>query len=63
MDNYSIIDSNSMGGINSKENLNEYEKSLIKPYLDRISVSKHRKVIRFFSDYFKFLGTLRRNER
>ncbi|WP_017754395.1 TRM11 family methyltransferase [Calidifontibacillus oryziterrae] len=58
LENYSIIDSNSMGGINSEENINEYEKSLIKPYLDRISVSKHRKVIRFFSDYFQFLEEL-----
>jgi len=58
LDNYSIIDSNSLGGKNSKKTLSTYEKNLIKPYLDRISISKHKKVLRFFDDYFQFLKEL-----
>ncbi len=58
LDNYSVIDSNSLGGRNSEDTLNTYEKNLIKPYLDRISISKHKKVIRFFYDYFQFLKEL-----
>ncbi|MEG6523329.1 hypothetical protein [Desulfotomaculum sp. 1211_IL3151] len=58
LDNYSIIDSCSLGGMNSEAFLNEYEQNLIKPYLNKISVSKHTKITRFFSDYFKFLKEL-----
>lgn len=58
LDNYSIIDSNSLGGKNSDNTLNAYEQSLVKPYLDKISIPKHKKVIRFFDDYFLFLKEL-----
>lgn len=58
LDNYSIIDSSSLGGKYSETILTEYEQNLVKPYLDKISVQKHRKLIRFFSDYFQFLKEL-----
>ncbi|QIB68351.1 modification methylase [Aminipila butyrica] len=55
LENYSIIDSKSIGGCQSSQNLSEYGLSLIQPYLDKICESKHKKVIRFFSDYFNVL--------
>ena len=55
LENYSIIDSKSIGGCQSSQNLSEYGLSLIQPYLDKICENKHRKVIRFFSDYFNVL--------
>lgn len=58
LDNYSKIDSSSLGGRNSETNLNDYEQRILKPYLDKISILKHRKIIRFFSDYFQFLSEL-----
>lgn len=58
LNNYSIIDSCSLGGMNSEAILSEYEQNLVKPYLNKISVLKHTKIIRFFSDYFQFLKEL-----
>lgn len=58
LDNYSAIDSNSLGGKKSNKIISVYEQSLIQPYLKKISVLKHRKMVRFFSDYFKFLKEL-----
>lgn len=52
LENYSIIDSKSIGGCYSNNYLNEYHLSLIEPYLNKICENKRRKVIRFFSDYF-----------
>ena len=60
LDNYSTIDSHSMGGgyIRNEIELNEFEKSLLSPYLKKISMEKQGKVIRFFRDYFFFLREL-----
>src|SRR5699024_9792733 len=32
--------------------------NLLDPYLSKIEVSKHRKILLFFNDYFKFLDEL-----
>lgn len=58
LDNYSIIDSNSLGGKTKNIIMNDFEKALIAPYLKKISVAKHKKVICFFNDYFLFLREL-----
>jgi site-specific DNA-methyltransferase (cytosine-N4-specific) len=58
LDNYSKIDNNSMGGRDRLFSLDKYEKNLLKEYLDKISISKHKKIIRFFTDYFYFLREL-----
>ena len=58
LDNYSMIDKRSMGGSDKEYMLNDYEKSLIKYYLYRISPSKRQKIIRYFKDYFCFLDEL-----
>lgn len=58
LDNYSIIDSNSLGGTNSNGHLDDKALELIKPYISRISDDKKKKVIKFFSDYFLFLDEL-----
>lgn len=58
MDNYSVIDSKSMGGIVKKTCLNEHQLNILKPYISEISSSKQRKVYLFFDDYFKFLNEL-----
>ncbi len=54
-ENYSIIDSKSLGGpyqIVEEKDMNFEELS---PYLQAICCSKQKKVIRFFSGYFEFL--------
>jgi hypothetical protein len=58
LDNYSTIDSHSMGGNKKVVIMDDFEKSLIEPYLNRISINKKQKVIRFFNDYFKFMREL-----
>jgi hypothetical protein len=58
LDNYSKIDSKSLGGKKSDYILNEFEKELLQPYLANIEARKHRKVLRFFADYFRFLHEL-----
>lgn len=58
LDNYSIIDRMSLGGNKKETKLGEFEKELIKPYLDKISIEKQEKVIRFFNDYFVWLEGL-----
>ena len=49
------LDSSSIGGSFAKSELNEENQKLIQTYLNRITKDKHKKVIRFFSDYFEFL--------
>lgn len=56
--NYSIIDRKSLGGSNKELVMGEYETLLIKPYLNKISINKMNKVIRFFNDYFMWLDGL-----
>lgn len=58
LDNFSIIDSNSLGGKSKKIVLNSFEEKLIEPYISKISYNKKTKVIRFFNDYFAFLREL-----
>ena len=58
--NFSMIDSKSMGGSRSTSTLNEKDKEFILPYLNKISKAKHKKIILFFSDYFKFLKEISR---
>lgn len=57
-DNYSKIDSNSLGGCFSSIDLKENDLSLIYSYLNKISDKKKNKVLKFFSDYFLFLNQL-----
>ncbi len=58
LENYSIIDSKSIGGCKSNSNLREQDIQLITPYLNKITEAKHKKVIRFFSDYFDVLRSI-----
>lgn len=53
-ENYSIIDTKSLGGSRNNKNtcLSEYELDLIKEYIVNIRLDKQRKVINFFIDYF-----------
>lgn len=57
-DNYSKIDSYSMGGCLGRTEFNDFELSLMKPYLEKISQVKTKKVKRFFGDYFVFMQEL-----
>lgn len=58
LDNYSKIDSMSLGGKSKEIKLSDLELSLIIKYLHKISDSKQRKVMLFFNDYFSFLNEL-----
>lgn len=58
LDNYSIIDSNSLGGSNSTGCLKDKCLELLSPYISRISDDKKKKVLKFFADYFFFLSQL-----
>lgn len=55
LDSCQILDSSSMGGTFATTKLSIENMNLIQTYLNRITKDKHRKVIRFFSDYFEFL--------
>lgn len=59
-ENYSIIDTKSLGGSrdNKKAHLSNYEFDLIKEYIINIRLDKQRKVINFFIDYFSVLGEM-----
>lgn len=59
LDNYSIIDNKSLGSNKSLE-LCEIGADLLNPYLSQITMSKHKKVITFFSDYFKSIDEFTR---
>ena len=58
LDNYSAIDRKSLGGFYKGPIENETGNLLLQPYLDDISLSKQKKVISFFKDYFLFLDEL-----
>lgn len=58
LDNYSIIDSKSMGGSKKKLSFDQFSLSLIYPYISRIIESKQEKVLNFFDDYFDFMQQL-----
>ena len=55
LNNCQALDSSSIGGSFAKSKLSEENQKLIQTYLNRITKDKHKKVIRFFSDYFEFL--------
>jgi site-specific DNA-methyltransferase (cytosine-N4-specific) len=57
IENYSSIDSNSLGG-NFKKNRTENNSKILDNYLSLISVDKHKKVKNFISDYFEVLNEL-----
>lgn len=58
LDNYSIIDSKSMGAKSKPIDMNEYQELLILPYIKDITEKKVGKVRHFFSDYFEFLDQI-----
>lgn len=58
LNNYSIIDSNSMGGSVKPILLNKEKLEILNPYTSKIGDSKQRKVLLFFNDYFRFLDEL-----
>lgn len=55
LDNYSVIDSHSLGSRSKRVDLNTFQQELLKPYISIISEHKAKKVMNFFNDYFKFL--------
>lgn len=55
LENYSKIDNASLGSKKRIAKFNNFEYSLLEPYLTKISDSKKQKVINFFDDYFYFL--------
>lgn len=55
LDNYSIIDSHSLGNGHAEKTLTGYQASLLAPYINKISEEKKPKVQRFFHDYFACL--------
>jgi len=57
LDNYSKIDRMSLGG-QCKNTLTAFGKTLIAPYLNKISADKQPKVINFFADYFVSLDDI-----
>lgn len=57
IENYSSIDSNSLGG-NFKRSRFEFDSKILENYLSMISPDKHRKVKNFISDYFEVLNEL-----
>lgn len=59
IDNYSSIDSNSLGGT-SKKSLREYQSLKLDEYLKLISQSKRPKVTRFIVDYLEVMEQLGR---
>ena len=57
IENYSSIDTNSLGG-NSKRNRIKIDSKILENYLSVISTDKHKKVKNFISDYFEVLNEL-----
>lgn len=57
-ENYSIIDSKSLGGVFSQAKENRANMSILAPYIKLISTEKQKKVLRYFNDYFVFLDEI-----
>lgn len=55
LENYSSIDSASLGGTNSIPNKVHYDSDRLANYLGSIASSKQRKVINFVNDYLEAL--------
>lgn len=58
LNNYNIIDKESIGGQKKENTMTKYEMDLISPFLEKISDNKKDKVLNFFNDYFLFLRNL-----
>lgn len=59
LDNYSSIDSASLGGIKNKNDTFNYESPLLNEYIESISISKREKVEKFMKDYLLVCERLR----
>ena len=55
LDNYSVIDSHSLGSHAKHFSLDSFQTDLLKPFISSISEEKTKKVKNFFFDYFRFL--------
>ena len=55
LDNYSVIDSHSLGSSAKRFSLNSFQTDLLNQYISGISEEKTKKVKIFFFDYFRFL--------
>ena len=55
LDNYSAIDSHSLGSSAKHFSLNSFQNNLLEPYISNISDQKAKKVKNYFYDYFRFL--------
>ena len=55
LDNYSVIDSHSLGSHANRFCLDSFQQELLKPFINGISEHKTKKVKTFFYDFFKFL--------
>ena len=55
LDNYSVIDSHSLGSKVKPTDLDSFQLELLEPFIRDISEHKANKVRIFFSDYYKFL--------
>lgn len=59
LNNYSIIDRKSLGGMRTRE-LTQSEMNIMTEYLKDITEHKRQKVLNFFADYFDFLNEVSR---
>ena len=55
LDNYSVIDSHSLGSYAKQFSLDSFQTDLLNQYIGGISEEKTKKVKTFFFDYFRFL--------
>ena len=55
LDNYSIIDSHSLGSRAKHFTLDSFQQELLEPFIRNISEQKAKKVKNFFYDFYKFL--------
>ena len=55
LDNYSVIDSHSLGSRAKQFNLDPFQQNLLEPFIRDISEHKAKKVNIFFYDFYKFL--------
>lgn len=60
LNNYSIIDYNSLGGIVRSIELTDAQNKILNSYLQFIGENKQKKVISFFHDYFEILDEIAR---
>jgi hypothetical protein len=66
LENYSSIDSSSLGGIKKARSENTFESEILSHYLDLIAPKKQRKVVKFITDYiavFDYLADVLRENK